>query len=544
MTTSSKTVGSYERSSTRFGAAGLLRRGLALSLAYLMVPIGMGDVYGQSYGQEAPPPPDQQYNQPYNQQYGSQYNQPYGQQYGQPNGQYGQPYGQAGYYEPLSPDQLDQLVAPIALYPDALVAQVLAAATYPTQVEDADRWMNSYEGYGPEEVAQMANGMPWDPSVKSLTAFPSVLNNLAQNLDWTTQLGNAYYNQPQDVMEAVQAMRQQAYESGYLRSTPQMYVNDSPEYISILPANPSVVYVPYYDPWNVYGPVIHPWYQYYAPPPPRGVYISGVEIGFGFGISVVAFRHYGWGWGHWDPDWRRHEVYYDHDCYISRSRSVYNRGHFGDFDRHYDRTDFRRDNEGHARGFDRQDQFRGRQNPNFQRAPEYRQFENGRPQDTNRGRQNQNQRQQDFQRNPQYRNLQYRNQPEINHAPQNSNRPQQRFEGRPPQNFHPQPFQGQPPQDINRQPQFRNQNGVNHAPQDFNRPQQQRFEGRPPQNFNRPQPQQNRPQQNFNRGERPQSQAWQFQQRQNNRPQNQIRPADHPHGHADNYDNGHWHGRR
>lgn len=540
MTMNAQLVDSRECSSSQAGVANLFRRGLALALAYLMIPIGIGDVYAQSYGQQAPPPPpDQQYNQPYNQQYGPQNNQQYGPQYGQP-------YGQTGYYQPLSPDQLDQLVAPIALYPDALVAQVLAAATYPTEVVDADRWMNSYEGYGPQEVAQMANGMPWDPSVKSLTAFPSVLNNLAQNLDWTTQLGNAYYNQPQDVMEAVQAMRQQAYDSGYLRSSSQMYVNYSPQYISIMPANPNVVYVPYYDPWNVYGPVIRPWYRYYAPRPPRGVYISGTALGFGFGIAIGAFSRWGWGWGHWRPDWRRHEVYYDHDRYISRSRSVYNRGHFGDFDRHYARTDFRRNNDGHARRFDRQDQFRGRQNPNFQRAPQYRQFQNGRPQDQNR-------RQQDFNRNQQhqndpFRNQQYRNRPNFNHGQQNSNRPPQRFEGRPQQNFHPQPFQGRPPQDTNRQRQFRNQQNGNHAPREFNRP-QQRFNGRPQQNFHRPQPQQNRPRQNFNREQRQQNQQRQnerrqFQQRQNNRPQNHNRPADHPRGHPDNHGNGHGHGRR
>jgi hypothetical protein len=506
--------------------AGLFRRGLALALAYLMIPIGISDVYAQSYGQQAPPPLDQQYNPQYGQQYNQQYGPQYNQQYNQ---QYGQPYGQPGYYQPLSPDQLDQLVAPIALYPDALVAQVLAASTYPTEVVDADRWMQSYEGYGPDQVAQMANGMPWDPSVKSLTAFPSVLDNLARNVDWTTQLGNAYYNQPQDVMEAVQAMRQQAYDSGYLRSSSQMYVDYSPQYISIMPANPNVVYVPYYDPWNVYGPMIHPWYRYYAPAPPRGVYIGGTTLGFGFGIAIGAFTRWGWGWGHWHPNWDRREVYYGRDRYISRSRSVYNRGHFGDFDRHYARTDFRRNGNGHARGFDRRNQYQGRQNPNFQRAPEYRQFQNRQQQNFNqRPQQNFNQRQQDFNRNQQYRNP-----PDFQHGPQNLNRPQQQFGGRPQQNFNrPQPQQY-------RQPQFRNQPNGNHGPQDFHRP-QQRFEGRPQQNFNRPQPQQYRPQ-----SQPRQNEGRTFQQRQNNnRPQNNHQHPNQPQGPPDNHGNGHGHGRR
>lgn len=528
MTTNSQPVGSFERSPLQVGAVSLLRRGLALTLAYLMIPVGIGDVYAQSFGQQAPPPPpDQQYGQPYNQQYGQQYNQQYGQQYNQ---QYGQPYGQQGYYAPLSPEQLDQLVAPVALYPDALLAQVLAASTYPTQVVDADRWMQSYQNYPPQQVADMANGMPWDPSVKSLTAFPSVLDNLARNLEWTTQLGNAYYNQPQNVMEAVQAMRQQAYDSGYLRSTPQMQVDYSPGYIEIMPANPNVVYVPYYNPWNVYGPVIHPWYQYYAPRPATSVFYGGLAIGFGVGVAVIAFSHWGWGWGHWRPDWRRHEIYHDHGRYISRSRSVFNRGHFGDFDRHYARADFRRNHNGHALGFGRRQQFRGRPNANFHAAPQFRQI-------PNRGQQNFHQRQA-FQNRQNFHPRQGQQNRNFNRRPQSINRPTQRFGAVPQQNF-------------NRQSYNRGQQNVHHAPPNFNRPTQrfqgqprrsfnrptQRFQGHPQQNFNRqrsfqnrsrqrfqrPQPQQNRNQRNFNRSARP-----------NNRPQN--------HGHPNNHGNGHGHG--
>ena len=102
---------------------------------------------------------------------------------------------------------LDQLVAPIALYPDPLVAQILTASTYPQQVSDADNWSQQNAGMPPQQRADIANGMPWDPSVKALTAFPSVLDNMARNYNWTSALGNAYYNQPGDVMNAVQAAR-------------------------------------------------------------------------------------------------------------------------------------------------------------------------------------------------------------------------------------------------------------------------------------------------------------------------------------------------
>jgi hypothetical protein len=113
-------------------------------------------------------------------------------------------------YTPLDPAGLDQLTAPIALYPDSLVAQILTASTYPQQISDAGNWSSQNAGLPPQQRADQANGMPWDPSVKALTAFPSVLDNLAHNSNWTTSLGNAYYNQPGDVMNSVQAMRLQA----------------------------------------------------------------------------------------------------------------------------------------------------------------------------------------------------------------------------------------------------------------------------------------------------------------------------------------------
>lgn len=297
------------------------RRGIALALIWLLVPLSMPASAQQQV--PPPPPPDQQQSAP-----------PPNQQQAPPPGDQDDQGPPPQAYQALGPDQLNQLVAPIALYPDSLVAQVLAAATYPDQVADADHFVQDNQGVPPAQLAQMADGQPWDPSVKALTAFPSVLANMDRNLDWTTQLGNAYYNQPQDVMDAVQAMRQQAYQRGDLRSTPQYNVQYRESDIVIAPVNPEVVYVPYYDPWAIYG--FRPWYAWYAPPRPPGlVFFGGLALGFGVGIVLTAWRPWGWGWGHWGFAWGPHPyVMYNHYTYVSRSVTVINRGHYGYFDRH------------------------------------------------------------------------------------------------------------------------------------------------------------------------------------------------------------------
>src|SRR6202789_2342831 len=176
-----------------------------------------------------------------------------------------------GAYTPLDAPGLDQLVPPIALYPDSLVAQILTAATYPQQVSDANNWSHQTAGMPPQQRADIANGMPWDPSVKALTAFPSVLDNLARNYNWTSSLGNAYYNQPGDVMNAIQAARVQAQQAGYLRSTPPQRVYDNGGLITIVPVDPGLVYVPYYNPWRIYGGWVSPYAGFYVAPPPPGL---------------------------------------------------------------------------------------------------------------------------------------------------------------------------------------------------------------------------------------------------------------------------------
>ena len=229
--------------------------------------------------------------------------------------------GQQGYQQqPLSPDQLSQLVAPIAIYPDALIAQILAASTYPAQVSAADRWLQSMGNAAPEQIAAAADAQSsWDPSIKALTAFPQVLSMLDQNLQWTTSLGNAYYNQPQDILQTIQEMRQRAQQAGNLESNPEVNVSDNQGYIDIAPAEQQTVYVPSYNPWTVYGAPIAPWPNYsafdagfYGPSP----------VYWGFGFNLSSFYGLSWGWSGWGLDWFGRSVLYHHNDYCTGSLSV------------------------------------------------------------------------------------------------------------------------------------------------------------------------------------------------------------------------------
>ncbi|MGA8687240.1 MAG: DUF3300 domain-containing protein, partial [Candidatus Sulfotelmatobacter sp.] len=229
---------------------------------------------------------------------------------------------------PLSSDQLDSLVAPIALYPDALVAQVLAAATNPDQIAYADDWLAQNRNLTGAALAQAVDQQSWDPSVKALTQFPSVLDNLAHNLSWTSNLGQAFANQQADVMAAVQAMRSKAQAAGTLQSNSQITVTQpTPTTIVIQPANPQVVYVPQYNPAVVYGaPVVVPLY---VPPP---LPVASVGLYFGTGISIgAAFGGggwsggFGWGWHAWNVNWGSGwgggggstTIIYNHNTYIN-----------------------------------------------------------------------------------------------------------------------------------------------------------------------------------------------------------------------------------
>jgi hypothetical protein len=228
---------------------------------------------------------------------------------------------------PLPADQLDSLVAPIALYPDALVAQVLAASTNPDQVAYADDWLAQNRNLNGQALAQAVDQQSWDPSVKALTQFPSVLDNLAHNLSWTSSLGQAFANQQSDVMAAVQAMRAKAQAAGTLQSNSQITVSaPSPNTIVIQPANPQVIYIPQYNPTVVYGaPIVVP---YYAPQPlPVSV---GVGLYFGTPITIGAWfggggwgGGFGWGWHAWNVNWGccggggGTTIIYNHNTYIN-----------------------------------------------------------------------------------------------------------------------------------------------------------------------------------------------------------------------------------
>ncbi len=227
---------------------------------------------------------------------------------------------------PLTAAQLDALVAPIALYPDALVAQVLAAATNPDQVSDADEWLSQNTNLTGASLAQAVDQQDWDPSVKALTQFPSILNNLAHNLSWTSSLGQAFANQQSDVMAAVQTMRAKAQAAGTLQSNSQVIVTQpAPSTIVIQPANPQVVYVPQYNPTVVYGaPVVVPLY---IPPP---VPVATVGLYFGSGITIGASfggggwgGGFGWGWHSWGVNWGccggggSTTIIYNHNTYIN-----------------------------------------------------------------------------------------------------------------------------------------------------------------------------------------------------------------------------------
>jgi hypothetical protein len=221
-----------------------------------------------------------------------------------------------------SPEQLRQLVAPIALYPDPLVGQILAAATYPAELVEADTWMQQHQGLTGDALAKEVDQQSWDPSVKALTQFPAVLANMSQNLAWASELGDAYVNQQQDLTQTIQNLRHLAKDAGNLRPTSQENVTTDGDTIDIEPVSTDEVYVPEYDPWQVYGDAL-PAFPGWAPYP--GLYLYGPGIGFGLGFGIGLFAGYGWGWNHWGCDWHHGAVVYNHDRFVSHSRTIVNR---------------------------------------------------------------------------------------------------------------------------------------------------------------------------------------------------------------------------
>ncbi len=211
----------------------------------------------------------------------------------------------------LTPDQLDGLVAPIALYPDELVSQILVASTYPLELVQAFQWLERNPGLSGPALTQAAQQQNWDPSIQALVVFPDLVKRLNQDITWTTNLGNAFLAQQPDVMGAIQQMRLRAQQAGKLSSTPQQIVTDTnaagQPIIAIEPANPQVIYVPNYDPGYFWGPPLYyPYANWFYPP-----FIGGAYWGFGIGINMGFYFGGGWGgwggWG-WHPGWGNRSV--------------------------------------------------------------------------------------------------------------------------------------------------------------------------------------------------------------------------------------------
>ncbi len=331
-------------------------------MAALLLPLAQVEVLaqqGSGWPQANPYPPGQPYsgqypqsaypqNQPYSNQYAPNQPQGYPQQgsgqqpgYVQQTPDGGQPYadagpggygpGPSGYApgyaqqqpaaQPFTAEQLEEMLAPIALYPDALLAQMLAAATYPDQVSVADQWLRAQGYASADQIAGSAQAQNWDPSVKALTAFPQVLAQMNHNLAWTTDVGNAYYNQPQDVMQTVQVLRQRAQSAGTLQNTPQEAVSYDQGNIELAPPDPQEVYVPAYNPWNSYGQPISPYPGFSLLGALQSFAGSGV-LQFGMGIAMNAFTHTGFGWLSWAMDWLGGAIQFNHSNYASQSTSV------------------------------------------------------------------------------------------------------------------------------------------------------------------------------------------------------------------------------
>jgi hypothetical protein len=221
---------------------------------------------------------------------------------------------------PLPPEQLQQLVAPIALYPDALIAQILAASTYPTQIVEADQFLQKNFSLSGAALGAEVDKQDWDPSVKALTQFAPVLADMDKNLSWTSELGDANYNQQADLMTAIQFMRDKAEAAGHLGTTTQQSVTNQGSTVTIQPENPDVVYVPDYDPELVYGYPVGLWPGFY---PWWGV--QGPYMAFGAGFGIGPFFGFGWGWHGWGLDWYNRGLMFGGGRYMSRSSTFYDR---------------------------------------------------------------------------------------------------------------------------------------------------------------------------------------------------------------------------
>lgn len=210
-------------------------------------------------------------------------------------------------------EELDQMLAPVALYPDALLAQILMASTYPLEIVQAERWLSRYPDLTGEALTSALEEQPWDPSVKSLVNFPDTLIMMSEKLEWTTRLGDAFIAQQEGVMNTIQTLRIKARIAGNLQTTPEQRVIVEKKIIVIEPASPSVVYVPFYNPVVVYGGWWYPSYPpYYLHP--HGYSAARFVFSFTSGVAIGSAWGYAWG----GCDWRRRHV----NVYIHRNITV------------------------------------------------------------------------------------------------------------------------------------------------------------------------------------------------------------------------------
>jgi hypothetical protein len=202
---------------------------------------------------------------------------------------------------PIPPEQLDSLVAPIALYPDPLLSQTLVASTYPLEIIQLQQWLAKNKNLKDKALTDAALKQPWDPSIQAMVVLPDVVTRLANDIQWTTDLGNAFLAQQSDVMDAVQRMRKKAQGTGALVSNEQQKVEtkviENKTVVVVEPARTEVVYVPAYSPVVVYGPPIYPYPPIYYPPYSTGAIVASSMISFGVGVAVGAAWGGGWGWG-------------------------------------------------------------------------------------------------------------------------------------------------------------------------------------------------------------------------------------------------------
>lgn len=230
-------------------------------------------------------------------------------------------------------EELDQMIAPIALYPDSLLAQILVAATFPNEVVEADQWVRQNEGLSGDTLNAALDQKDWDLSVKALVPFPKVLDMMSDKLEWTQRLGDAFLAQQNDVMNTVQSLRAKAYAQGNLKSTDRQKVVVKGDSYVIEPVDPQIVYVPVYNPTVVYGSWWYPAYPPYAYNPyyPSYVYdpyytVPGLVTAgvFGFAAGIAVGSAWNWGWGHWD--WHHHDIYVNSHRDININHYNFRRG--------------------------------------------------------------------------------------------------------------------------------------------------------------------------------------------------------------------------